>query len=307
MIGKSQKSEKTDSSISRKSENLFVKDKIFVCDKCGKIYTSHEALNNHVNCSCPRSKKRSRSSNTADSNYNDQKLPPASTQHQEKIRLNKTPKKDPILIQDNFMRSSDLNQRFGEYRKKSELYQNASEKNPQIRKGEYLKKYNRVKCDICSESFINMKTLRNHKKMHSRQTSDLSLLMSPTINDENNREDDMKPVQCYVCDKYYLSEYDLQKHMECHAGKSAETSVSTDQSSVTHRENSMSIDVTKENIYACKVCGHLFLNEQHLEKHLNSHETQFDELKGSDVRKFKCISCGNWFNGEKSLQTHMYK
>ena len=161
-----------------------------------------------------------------------------------------------------------------------------------------------IDCALCSDSFRDEDSLKNHMFDHIDVPS-------------------YSMVSCSLCEKEFISNSRLQNHMYSHAkvkqfacetcGKTFARKCHLEEHMFTH---------TGEKPHTCEVCGRCFAFRRHVTKHMLthvkphecaechkkfSHKAQLDDhmYNHIGIKPFQCGTCGRGFIRERGLKDHM--
>ena len=161
-----------------------------------------------------------------------------------------------------------------------------------------------IDCALCSDSFRDEDSLKNHMFDH---------IDAPSYS----------MVSCSLCEKTFISNSRLQSHMYSHAkvkqfscetcGKTFARKCHLEEHMFTH---------TGEKPHTCEVCGRCFAFRRHVTKHMLthvkphecaechkkfSHKAQLDDhmYNHIGIKPFNCGTCGRGFIRERGLKDHM--
>ncbi|GFO29156.1 Zinc finger protein 729 [Plakobranchus ocellatus] len=165
-----------------------------------------------------------------------------------------------------------------------------------------------VSCLVCKRSFVTLHGLRNHIKVHKKEsTSDSSpkyepgLLYGETEMNSKSLSHESTPVQCetcgLVCDNFYLLKFhvksihlDLQKTHICETcGKAFESGRQLARHRNIHH---------KGEKFSCQYCMNTFRKRRAYEQHINVHTGE---------KPFECKVCHKRFPSLSSRQNHTYR
>ncbi|CAH1259029.1 ZNF208 [Branchiostoma lanceolatum] len=130
------------------------------------------------------------------------------------------------------------------------------------------------KCDTCSQEFSAMKSLRKHRKIHSK-----------------------KSFKCDMCSLEFSALKNLRKHLKTHSEKQSSTKQpsNTASSSTAQNDEEDKRISSADRSYACQKCSRKFLSSQQLEYHMVWH---------SGARRHECSLCSQNFPTAQSLKEH---
>ena len=149
------------------------------------------------------------------------------------------------------------------------------------------KKHEKVQpfmCDICNKTFPDLKSLKIHKRVHTKRKHICPLCQKGCLTPSILRGHMLvhtgeKPHQCDICNMHFRRKNHLTNHMEIH-----------------NRDLGKSNQRTPKSRPVCDTCGKSFGNKQALNKHQFLH---------TNSKPFVCDICGKAFAANGSLKTHV--
>ena len=202
---------------------------------------------------------------------------------------------------------------------------------------EHMRFHNKEKlfnCSICEKSFFTQSNVNKHiKEIHQKikpVAKHACSLCSKTFTYNSRLVDHMrthlkeKSVSCYLCEKKFYSQSNVNKHInEVHRKLKLFACTLCDKSFATrpHLETHVDGVHKKLNLYACTLCDKSFSVKSNLNAHMSRHvkvellecdqcEKQFSSKKGlnyhvdsvhKQLRPFCCQICGRSFATNKIL------
>lgn len=170
------------------------------------------------------------------------------------------------------------------------------------------------KCDLCNRKFSLKKYLSRHvKAIHYKQFQCKNCMKTYFSNKETKEHncsaipfDEKEKYSCLICNKIFLRDIYLKKHMKCHDNNNKDCKTATD----------------NEKKFMCEICAKTFTKIANLNKHFKNHanpnlkcdvcEKEFfrkDVLDNHVLvthkdEKFKCDECNKSFRSLKYLKIH---
>lgn len=188
-----------------------------------------------------------------------------------------------------------------------------------LKSSEKSKDTGSIKCGLCAKTFINVKGLAGHMKIHSKTVPDSAsvesndTLISSTLYETVSFEEGVKKLENHVCDETFLTEISSEGHTSTHIGSVLTTESDVEPVKLMEKEPSMIVEeflevVKDEDLYTCEICNDSFSCKQLLKKHIKNHMAgEIMRSVEDSVNEFQCQACGRQYNGEKSLKSHMYR
>ncbi len=192
-----------------------------------------------------------------------------------------------------------------------------------------------LQCEICSKSFRNKAARARHSKVHHQKrvrqvglsvedqeehleatekllddvkdededTAEAGLEERGNIEEAgssvNETHDIATGVQCAECAESFVTDADLQSHMEEHEMKKPFVCQHCSKRFGTKANLHKHQDVhTEAKPHKCKLCSQTFKRKQHLARHMRTHE---------EDKPFECTKCGRRFSEQQELTDHQAK
>ncbi|KAL1453118.1 hypothetical protein WDU94_007290 [Cyamophila willieti] len=151
----------------------------------------------------------------------------------------------------------------------------------------HLKLHNNPKqfqCHICLKYLSSSSSLKVHVKTHSNEKAfkcphcDTAFNQKVHLNDHIlSHHTNMRPFNCQLCNKTYVSKSVLKKHLKKHLGLFK---------------------------YSCEVCSKRFFERSSLKKHMRTHTSNFPLNKLKSDEPLQCHSCLTYFHFKYKMITH---
>uniref|UniRef100_A0A8D8Q513 Zinc finger protein Xfin n=1 Tax=Cacopsylla melanoneura TaxID=428564 RepID=A0A8D8Q513_9HEMI len=151
----------------------------------------------------------------------------------------------------------------------------------------HLKLHNNPKqfqCHLCLKYLSSSSSLKVHLKTHSNEKAFKCPYCGTAFNQKVHLNDhilshhtNMRPFNCQLCNKTYVSKSVLKKHLKKHLGLFK---------------------------YSCEICTKRFFERSSLKKHMRTHTSNFPLNKLKSEEPLKCHSCLTYFHFKYKLITH---
>uniref|UniRef100_A0A1Q3EXF8 C2h2-type zn-finger protein n=1 Tax=Culex tarsalis TaxID=7177 RepID=A0A1Q3EXF8_CULTA len=146
----------------------------------------------------------------------------------------------------------------------------------------------RKRCCGCRLEFNSSKELLEHALVTHK----------PLADQQDEGDDEKKPVECEICFKRFSSKLNLAQHQKkASQDRKYSCKICGRTFHRAHDKTNHETTHSSDMPYGCQICSRRFKNKLYLKSHYKTHAT-------SDSREFVCHECGKCFRTKDLLKTH---